>query len=62
MNHHSSYTGKYARTAAEAFRDASYANAIERHAAYSWSDKLVIWTGVIGFGIVGLMAAVGWIK
>lgn len=62
MNHHSSYTGRYPRTMDEAFRDASYANPIERHAAYSWADKLVIWTGVIGFVIVGLMAAVGWIS
>lgn len=61
MNYHSSYTGKYARTMGEAFRDASYANPIERHSAYHWGDKLVIWTGVVGFVIVGLMAAVGWI-
>lgn len=56
-------TRKYPRTMNEAFpRTVEYANAVERHTPYGWDDKLVIWAGVIGFGLVGLMAMVGWIK
>ena len=56
-------TRRYPRTLNEAFPNtADYANPIEHYAPYGWDDKLVIWTGVVGFVIVGLMAMVGWIK
>jgi hypothetical protein len=47
---------RFARTAAEAFKDASYATAIERHRPASYGAAW--WVAISLIGVVGLVLAV----